>query len=227
MTDNTEFVSVRLPTDVANWLRQYATDKNLFRAGKPNMGGSIISAIRTQMNGITDIQIMSNNVRHSDFEPFVNDAIAPLLARIEALENSMQSEVGFISSTSDCDGVEPELVPDVEAIATNIASPSIEESLADSDTNIFNERESQNTKAIASNEILIRSEALAIAKNLGFLGSVQNLYDWAKAAFNAKSEESKLSNRDKLAAVGLAPAISDDGAIAWTILTTRIAVCRS
>ena len=219
MTDNTEFVSVRLPTDVANWLRKYATDNNLFRAGKPNMGGSIISAIRTRINGITDIHTTSNNVSQLDFEAIINNAIAPLLARIEALENPMQSEVGSISSTSESSSVEPELVPDVKAIATDIPAPSIEKSLTDSETNILNEREPQSIEPIATNEILIRPEALAIAKNFGFVGTVQNLYDWAKAAFNAKSEDSKLSNRDKLAAVGLAPAKSDDGAIAWTIFT--------
>jgi len=200
MTDNTEFVSVRLPTDVANWLRKYATDNNLFRAGKPNMGGSIISAIRQCMNGITDIQTTSNNLRQSDFEAIINNAIAPLLARIEALEDPIQSNSDKI-----------------ETATSHIASPSIEESITDTDSNIPNEMEIQSIEPIATNEILIRPEALAIAKNFGFVGTVQNLYDWAKAAFNAKSEDSKLSNRDKLAAVGLAPAKSDDGAIAWTI----------
>jgi len=202
MTDNTEFVSVRLPTDVANWLRKYATDNNLFRAGKPNMGGSIISAIRTRINGITDIHTTSNNVSQLDFEAIINNAIAPLLARIEALEDPIQSSLDKI-----------------ETATSHIASPSIEESITDTDSNIPNEMEIQSIEPIATNEILIRSEALSIAQSFGFVGTVQNLYDWAKAAFNAKSEESKLSNRDKLAAVGLAPAKSDDGAIAWTIFT--------
>jgi len=202
MTDNTEFVSVRLPTDVANWLRKYATDNNLFRAGKPNMGGSIISAIRQRINGITDIHTTSNNVSQLDFEAIVNNAIAPLLARIEALEDPIQSSLDKI-----------------ETATSHIASPSIEESITDTDSNIPNEMEIQSIEPIATNEILIRSEALSIAQSFGFVGTVQNLYDWAKAAFNAKSEESKLSNRDKLAAVGLAPAKSDDGAIAWTIFT--------
>jgi len=200
MTDNTEFVSVRLPTDVANWLRKYATDNNLFRAGKPNMGGSIISAIRTRINGITDIQTTFNNVSQPDFEAIINNAIAPLLARIEALEDPIQSNLDKI-----------------ETATSHIASPSIEESITDTDSNIPNEMEIQSIEPIATNEILIRPEALAIAKNFGFVGTVQNLYDWAKAAFNANSEDSKLSNRDKLAAVGLAPAKSDDGAIAWII----------
>jgi hypothetical protein len=202
MSDNTEFVSVRLPADVANWLRQYATDNNLFRAGKPNMGGSIISAIRQCMNGITDIQTTSNNLRQSDFEVIVNNAIAPLLARIEALEDPIQPSLDKIETATD-----------------HIASLSIEEPITDTDTSIRNEVKIQSIEAIVTNEILIRSEALSIAQNFGFVGTVQNLYDWAKAAFNAKSEESKLSNRDKLAAVGLSPAKSDDGAIAWTIFT--------
>ena len=80
MTDDTEFVSVRLPADVANWLREYATANNLIRAGKPNMGGSIISAIRERMNGI---ETMSNNVGQIDIQAIVNTAIASQLADIQ------------------------------------------------------------------------------------------------------------------------------------------------
>lgn len=62
---------------------------------------------------------------------------------------------------------------------------------------------------------LTRTEAFAIAQNFGFKGSSQNLYDWAKAALTAKSEESKQSAKEKLAAVGLAPTCNNEGQIAW------------
>jgi hypothetical protein len=90
MTKDPNFVSVRLPDDVANWLRDYATANKLVRADKPNMGGSIIAVIRSVISG----QTISNNVGQSsaapdvDIDAKINNAIAPLLARLEALENT-------------------------------------------------------------------------------------------------------------------------------------------
>ena len=78
MTKDPNFVSVRLPDDVANWLREYATTNKLIRADKPNMGGSIIAVIRSVMSG----QTISNNVgQSSDFD-------GSLTERIEWLESS-------------------------------------------------------------------------------------------------------------------------------------------
>ena len=90
MTKDPNFVSVRLPDDVAYWLREYATVNKLIRADKPNMGGSIIAIIRSVMQG----QTITNNVGQSsaapdvDIQAMINEAIAPLLARLEALENT-------------------------------------------------------------------------------------------------------------------------------------------
>jgi hypothetical protein len=105
MTKDPNFVSVRLPDDVAIWLREYATASKLVRADKPNMGGSIIAIVRAAMQG----QTISNNVGQSsaadpdvdikamiesqiidireDLDLAVTSAIAPLLTRLEALEN--------------------------------------------------------------------------------------------------------------------------------------------
>ena len=72
--------------------------------------------------------------------------------------------------------------------------------------------------AIASTakpKCLTRPEAFMIAKNFKFKGTGQNLYDWAKAALTAKSEESKQLAKEKLSAVGLAPTFSNEGKIAW------------
>ncbi len=66
-----------------------------------------------------------------------------------------------------------------------------------------------------SKEILTRSEALEIAQSFNPKVIGQNLYDWAKSALTAKSEESKQSAKEKLAAVGLAPTYSNEGTIAW------------
>ena len=94
MTKDPNFVSVRLPDDVAIWLREYATANNMVRADKPNMGGSIIAIVRAAMQG----QTISNNVGQSsaapdvDIESMINEAIAPLLARLEALETNRSEE---------------------------------------------------------------------------------------------------------------------------------------
>jgi hypothetical protein len=93
MTKDPNFVSVRLPDDVANWLREYATANNMVRADKPNMGGSIISIVRAAMQG----QTISNNVGQSsavadvDIESIVNDAIA---AKLSEIKDEIKEEYG-------------------------------------------------------------------------------------------------------------------------------------
>ena len=102
MTKDPNFVSVRLPDDVAIWLREYATANNMVRADKPNMGGSIISIVRAAMQG----QTISNNVGQSsaapdvDIESMINEAIAPLLARLEALETNCSEATAPLNFTS-------------------------------------------------------------------------------------------------------------------------------
>jgi len=111
MTKDPNFVSVRLPDDVANWLREYATTNNMVRADKPNMGGSIIAIIRSVMQG----QTISNNVRQYsaapdvDIESMIENAIAPLLARLEAVETKLSTEATaprkfYSSTTSESEG---------------------------------------------------------------------------------------------------------------------------
>ena len=90
----------------------------------------------------------------------------------------------------------------------NIAALPIEKSLG---SNALSDAIASTTKP----KYLTRPEAFAIAKNFGFKGTGQNLYDWAKAALTAKSEESKQLAKEKLAAVGLAPTYSNEGTIAW------------
>lgn len=70
-------------------------------------------------------------------------------------------------------------------------------------------------RSAKSQPILTRPEALAIAQKLGFNGTGQNLYDWAKAALTAKSDESRLANSEKLAAVGLVAVFSPEKKPAW------------
>ena len=79
----------------------------------------------------------------------------------------------------------------------------------------YQEKEIATTDKPKSQAILTRPEAFAIAKNLGFVGTGQNLYDWAKAALTAKSDESKKANSDKLASVGLVAVFTPEKKPAW------------
>jgi hypothetical protein len=74
-------------------------------------------------------------------------------------------------------------------------------------------------RSTKSQPILTRPEALAIAQNFGFNGTGQNLYDWAKAALTAKSDESRLANSQKLAAVGLVAVLSSENKPVWQAKT--------
>ena len=87
MTKDPNFVSVRLPDDVAKWLREYATNNKLVRADKPNMGGSIIAIVRAAMQG----QTISNNVGQSSAAPDV-DIQAMITAAIEKQIKELREE---------------------------------------------------------------------------------------------------------------------------------------
>ncbi len=93
MAKDPNFVSVRLPDDVAFWLREYATVNKLVRANKPNMGGSIIAIIRSVMQG----QTIPNNVGQSsaaddvDIQAMINEAIA---AKLSEIKNEIKEEYG-------------------------------------------------------------------------------------------------------------------------------------
>ena len=93
MAKDPNFVSVRLPDDVAYWLREYATVNKLVRADKPNMGGSIIAIVRSVMQG----QTISNNVGQSsaapdmDIQAMINEAIA---AKLSEIKNEIKEEYG-------------------------------------------------------------------------------------------------------------------------------------
>ena len=95
MTKDPNFVSVRLPDDVAIWLREYATANKLVRADKPNMGGSIISIVRTAMSG----QTISNNVGQSDvdIDSKIDAAIASKISEMRKEINDLKSTVNTVT----------------------------------------------------------------------------------------------------------------------------------
>ena len=226
-------------------------------------------------------EMLSNAISAPSPSTEIFDAISPLLARLEALENNLgestapanfiQALTGDRSSASDTDGSSLE----------NVAAPSIENPLdgeglsvafaasakpkityqlnrdgsvvlrslrgitlkalkrmsdaelkaiglfrtligadekffpLDPDAIASSPQPKSTERSPKSKAILTRPDALAIAKNFGFLGTGQNLYDWAKAALTSKSEESKLANSEKLAAVGLVAAFTPENRPAW------------
>ena len=112
----------------------------------------------------------------------------------------------------------PPIIQEIKPIAT----PSVEKFL---DSNTLSkaiaatDKPKATKRSARSKALLTRPEALEIAKNFGFNGSPQNLYDWAKAALTAKSDESKTANSEKLAAVGLIAVLSPENKPAWTAKT--------
>lgn len=122
MTKDPNFVSVRLPDDVANWLREYATANKMIRADKPNMGGSIIAIVRTAMQG----QTFSNNVGQSsaapdvDIESIVNDAIA---AKLSEIKDEIKEEygAGFRSISANITDLLQQRDREIDTLKTEIA----------------------------------------------------------------------------------------------------------
>ena len=80
---DTKAVSVRLPLDLLNELNSYATNKGMVRGGDANIGGAIIAVLREHFGQSDNVKQVSDNL---DIERMINQAIAPLLARLEALE---------------------------------------------------------------------------------------------------------------------------------------------
>ena len=100
---DSNFVSVRLPSDVGDWLRDYATANNLTRQwdGETthNMGGSIIAIIRSVMQG----QTISNNVGHIDnvdIEAMIDSKIAALRDSINLEFVDIKNELAAIATST-------------------------------------------------------------------------------------------------------------------------------
>jgi len=218
MADDTP-ISVRIPNDLKKQIATYAETNRLYRSGNPNLSGALILLAREFFAGnvpqsntlsISDNVAQSNN---SNIEDLISSAIAPLIERIEALEanqvvtadavESAQKPLMPIDEEESVSSSESEALPIIKAIE---ALPTVAIT-----------KKATKPKS-TSKTILTRPEALEIAKKFGFNRTGQNLYDWAKSALNAKSDDTKQSAREKLADFGLAPSKSDDGGTAWVEL---------
>ena len=86
---DTKAVSVRLPLDLLNELNSYATDKGMVRGGDANIGGAIIAILREHFGQSDSVKQLSYSPAPDvDIESMINDAIAPLVVRLEALETN-------------------------------------------------------------------------------------------------------------------------------------------
>lgn len=216
---------IRLPETLANFLQQY-----------PSVINELVSQIKDGAINLSIDVTARNTVTGSqayDFERMIYEAIAPLLARLDALETNRTEATAPANSQSDesnvpeTDGstenvIELDTPPIIQEIKP-IATPSVEKSL---DSNTLSEAIAATTKpkkattrSAKPKAILTRLKALTIAQNFGFVGTGQNLYDWAKATLTAKSDESRLANSGKLAAVGLVAVLSSENKPAWTATT--------
>ena len=99
--------------------------------------------------------------------------------------------------------------------ALPIEKPLDNEALNDAIAASDDSTDSLINESIALQVILTRPDALTIAQNYGFLGTGQNLYDWAKASLMAKSEESRRLAKEKLATVGLVAVFTPENKPAW------------
>ena len=94
---DTKAVSVRLPLELLNELNTYATDKSMVRGGDANIGGAIIAILKQHFGQSDNVKQQSDNV---DIDTKIDNAIAPLLARIEALETTRTEATAPANFTS-------------------------------------------------------------------------------------------------------------------------------
>jgi len=217
MADDTP-ISVRIPNDLKKQIATYAETNRLYRSGNPNLSGALILLAREFFAGnvlqSNTLSISDNVAQSNSSEDLISSVIAPLIERIEALEanrvianDAVESAPKPLMSIGEGESVssleletqpiikEIEALPPTAAIAKKTTKPKS-----------------------TSKTILTRPEALEIAEKLGFKGTGQNLYDWAKSALTAKFDSTKQLAMEKLSVIGLMPVKSKDGKIAWVEL---------
>ena len=231
MATNKKTVSVYADNDLLTALEKFKDSGNY-----KSLNVAIVAILREKLFGDTSGNMQStlqNQVSSTlDIESIVNDAvtnaIAPLVARLEALENTrseatapanftqMLTSESEGSSVPKTDRSSIDTLPILDAIeALPTEKPLPDETLRE--VIAATDKPKSGKRSVKAKAILTRPEALAIAKNFGFNGTGQNLYDWSKAALTAKSDESRLANGEKLAVVGLVATFSADKKPAWTV----------
>ena len=231
MATNKKTVSVYADNDLLTALEKFKDSGNY-----KSLNVAIVAILREKLFGDTSgnmqSTLQSKALSTLDIESIVNDAvtnaIAPLVARLEALENTRSEATApanftqMLTSESEGSSVPKTdrssidtlpILDAIEALPTENPLPdeTLREAIAATD------KPKSDKRSVKAKAILTRPEALAIAKNFGFNGTGQNLYDWSKAALTAKSDESRLANGEKLAVVGLVATFSVDKKPAWTV----------
>ena len=185
MATNKTTVSVYADGDLLAALNEFKDSGNY-----KSLNVAIVAILRGKLFGDTSDNIQST----LDVESIVNDsvtsAIAPLLARLESLENTRSEATAPAKKAPDAipeskgdsnpeitgNRLEPEPLPIFEAIE-NIAAPMIEKSLPDkalSDAIVATDKEKAYTLVQVN-----KSQALAKLEELGLLGDPKSGKDFA------------------------------------------------
>ena len=231
MATNKKTVSVYADNDLLTALEKFKDSGNY-----KSLNVAIVAILREKLFGDTSgnmqSTLQSKALSTLDIESIVNDAvtnaIAPLVARLEALENTRseatapanftqmltsESEGSSVPKT-DRSSIEPLPILDaIEALPTE--NPLPDETLRDAIA--ATDKPKLGNRSVKVKAILTRPEALAIAQSFNLKVTGQNLYDWSKAALTAKSDKSRLANGEKLVVVGLVATFSADKKPAWTV----------
>jgi len=215
-----ESITVRVPTDLMKAVRERAIALGMGETENDISISDVVKAALKTFVGI-DSDTMSNtvndNVRHrlEALEVLVSainldDLKSEILKDVELLIANIPSGQAVVSAIATPETRHNQLdLTDIPASQAIAVSPEVKKSL----TSVSDKPKTK--QSAISKPILTRPEAMAIAKNLGFLGTGQNLYDWAKASLNAKSDESRLANSEKLSEVGLVAVLSPENKPAW------------
>ena len=218
---DTRALNLLLPKDLSEWFTDYA--KSL---GKTKT--EIICSL---------LQEIKNGNAYSDVDNPVDNSVDGIESIVKAyLDKHLQIYIdNYLHGAKQADVVNPvdsdkDVYVDTDVVnpvdesnplpittATDEA-PSIEKSLDSetlSDVIAATAKPKSSKRSAKSKAILTRPEALAIAQKLGFTGTGQNLYDWAKAALIGKTDESRLANAQKLADVGLVAVFTPEKKPSW------------
>jgi hypothetical protein len=217
-----ESITVRVPTDLMKAVRERAIALGMGETENDISVSEVVKAALKTFVGIdsdTMPNAVSDNVKHrlETLEVLVSainlDALkSEILKDVELLIANIPSGKAVVNAIAAPEIRHNQLdLTDIPPASQAIAvSPEVKKSLI-----TVNDKPKSTKGSAKSKPILTRPEAMAIAVSFGFTGTGQNLYDWAKAALTAKSDESRSANNEKLAVVGLIAVLSPENKPAW------------
>ena len=223
----TKALNILLPEDLAIWLDGYATEKTktkiicellegLRKNGANPVGNPDVD------NSVDGIESIVKAYLDKHLQSYIEKCMGDM--RVNAIDNPVEDPVVADVDVDVEDSVVTDVVADVDVekhVETDVDEyvvtvDVVSESLPVIDAIAATAKPKATKRSAKSQPILTRHEALAIAQSFNQKVTGQNLYDWAKSALNAKSDESRLANSEKLSAVGLVAVFSPENKPAWT-----------